>query len=210
MSSFTESLKEKNEKDQKQFLSEKNIHKCLKKISMKNLIKLSNLSNLNFSVCIMSIYGNLNVGTIMRTSQLCGVNKFIIFGRKRYDKRSTTGAHHYVNIIYNKKKKSDKEEFIDLMNDNNLVPVFIEQTKNSILFSNIKWNQYVYPIEKKGKQICFVFGNEGKGIPKNILDTKKDFDNSFVITIPQLGVSKSFNVSASASLILYNFTPLKI
>jgi tRNA G18 (ribose-2'-O)-methylase SpoU len=151
----------------------------------------------------------------MRTSQLCGVNKYIIFGRKKYDKRSTTGAHHYVNVVacealdneYIEKGeyKLDPKLFLEVMDEHKLVPVFLEQEPGSIIFSDVNWNKQLKPIKEIGREICFIFGNEGDGIPPYILEAGKKIPGSFVITISQLGVSKSFNVAASAAIVLYNF-----
>lgn len=205
----------KIKQDQEIFYNPKNVCSLFKNKTVEQLKNICFNSNLKFSVCTLSVYGNLNVGTIMRTSQLCGVNKYLIFGRKRYNKTSTCGAHHYVNIVACEaidKKYIDKDIykldpyiFYNTMLEHNLVPVFIEQEKNSILLSNINWNKQLKPIIKENKEICFVFGNEGDGIPKDILNIGKKINGSFVITISQLGVSKSFNVSASAAIILYNF-----
>lgn len=209
------SFQQRTNMDQQKFYSPKNVHKPFKKCTTDKLRQITAMSNLGYSVCTLSVYGNLNVGTIMRTSQLCGANKYIIFGRKKYDKRSTCGAHHYVNVVtcdsfdkeYIKKGeyKLDPELFLQTMIDHNLCPVFLEQEPNSVLFSQINWNQHLIPINKTKKEICFVFGNEGNGIPQDILEIGKTIPGSFVITIPQLGVSKSFNVAASASIILFNF-----
>jgi tRNA G18 (ribose-2'-O)-methylase SpoU len=48
--------------------------------------------------------------------------------------------------------------------------------------------------------VCLVFGNESNGLPESFLnsDMKK-------ISIPQLGVLRSFNVSAAAAIVMWDF-----
>ncbi len=42
----------------------------------------------NYDVLSFNIHSCLNIGNMLRTSNLCGCRKFIIFGRRHYDKRS--------------------------------------------------------------------------------------------------------------------------
>ena len=51
-----------------------------------------------YNIIALNIHGCLNVGNMMRTSNLCGCKKFIIFGRRYYDKRSCVGTDKYINL----------------------------------------------------------------------------------------------------------------
>ena len=86
------------------------------------------------------------------------------------------------------------------MIDYNLVPVFIEQTPDAIYDDQINWN-LVHAKIPDGKQICFIFGNEGDGIDKSILKVGKTIPGSFAICIRQLG-AQSLNVSAAAAMMI--------
>ena len=52
-----------------------------------------------FSVGCINITGELNVGMMIRSACLFGAENFYIFGRKKFDKRSTVGAEKYINIV---------------------------------------------------------------------------------------------------------------
>ena len=90
------------------------------------------------------------------------------------------------------------------MNDYNLVPVFIEQTSDAIYDDQINW-KLVHAKIPEGKQIWFIFGNEGDGIAKDIIQAGRRIPGSFVVCIRQLGALQSLNVSAAASMIMYNY-----
>ncbi len=51
-----------------------------------------------FSVGAINITGELNIGMMIRSACLLGAENFYIFGRKKFDKRSTVGAEKYINI----------------------------------------------------------------------------------------------------------------
>ena len=48
---------------------------------------------------------------------------------------------------------------------------------------------------------CFIFGNEGDGIPDEILNSCR-----YKIEIPQFGVLRSLNVSTAAGIVMYEYT----
>ena len=95
-------------------------------------------------------------------------------------------------------------KFYQTMVNYNLVPVFIEQTPDAIYDDQINWN-LVHAKIPDDKQICFIFGNEGDGINKSILEVGKAIHGSFVICIRQLGALQSLNVSAAAAMIMHNY-----
>jgi tRNA G18 (ribose-2'-O)-methylase SpoU len=85
------------------------------------------------------------------------------------------------------------------MNTNNYLPVFIEQCDfaKQLSTDNIKY------IITGDKIPCFIFGNEHYGIPPNILNLKDRFSKCHAIELNQMGSLRSFNVSASAAIVLY-------
>ncbi len=52
-----------------------------------------------FSVGAINVTGELNIGMMIRSACLLGAENFYIFGRKKFDKRSTVGAEKYINIV---------------------------------------------------------------------------------------------------------------
>lgn len=183
-----------------------NVSDEFKHLSFEEIQKHVSENELNFSIACLSITGDLNIGVIIRSAHLLGTNNVHIFGRRRYDKRSTVGTQNYTSILrhggLNDDLTIDKNLFVSKMNEYNLVPIFVET--NGETLGKFSWNDKVSTIFSKNKKPCLIFGNEGMGIDNSILETEKEFSGSFCVQIPQLGCIRSFNVSSAASIIMWD------
>ena len=96
----------------------------------------------------------------------------------------------------------DSDIFVNFIIENNYIPIFIEQSNSSILATpkNIATILDSIPL---GKIPIFIFGNEGTGIPSNILETRPKFDVSFILELCQSGALQSYNVSSACAIISY-------
>ncbi|VBB18140.1 RNA methyltransferase, TrmH family [Yasminevirus sp. GU-2018] len=206
------------------FFSAKNILPHLRSLDTEKIKSYSISMNLGFSVASLSVIGDLNVGAIMRTAQLMGCEKYIVMGKKKFDPRSAVGAMTYMNVIRAPCVKVDTEEkrvltkedraicpdkFYNYMTENNLVPVFVEQTKNAVFDDQLNW-KLVSSRLKSDQTFCFVFGSEGDGVAEDVLAKGLTIPGSFVVCIRQLGVMKSFNVSVAATIIMLSYKNYKI
>lgn len=216
---------EYNKNDIKKFNSPKNVRSYLKHLDTEKIKIYSTNTTLGYCVLTLSICGNLNVGTIMRTSQLLGADKYIIFGKRSFDRRSAVGAMNYMIVerVFGLKDNSSDvkkdltanermicpDKFYNYMVENKLVPIFLEQRHDAIYNDNINWIIKENRL-KCGHKFCFVFGNEGDGIANDIVYKGLTIPNSFVISIRQLGALQSFNVSASVAIILSQYKEYKI
>jgi hypothetical protein len=156
---------------------------------------------------------------MIRSSNLCACKKFIIFGRRHFDKRSAVGSSNYIEIeringvkngISNFTTELKKEDyildeniFIKFIEDNNYLPIFVEQDSNSIIANEENLIDIIKNSIKINKIPLFIYGNEHYGIPKNILDTRNRLTNSYTIELCQMGAMNSFNVSNTLSIITY-------
>ena len=170
-----------------------NIRDEYKKLTLDEVKEIQRKSSLPYSVATFNLSGSLNIGMIIRTSVIFGARKFFIIGKKRYDKRSTVGAHNYIDIEYlsydvdticGQKKVLEKifEEYC---------PVFVEQGGTDV--KN-------YSFASMNTPPCIIMGNEGSGIPKEMMEMVND---RRVISISQLGGLRSLNVSAATSIVLH-------
>lgn len=216
---------EYNIKYMEKFNSPKNICSYLKKLEIKDVKIYSTLTTLGYCILTLSICGNLNVGTIMRTSQLLGADKYIIFGKRSFDRRSAVGAMNYMNVervfglkdnscdvkkdLTNNERMICPDKFYKYMIENKLVPVFLEQKQKAIYNDNINWNSYERKLKKEHK-FCFIFGNEGDGIAEDIIDKGLTIPGSFIICVRQLGALRSFNVSSTVAIIISQYKNYKI
>ena len=149
--------------------------------------------SLPFSIAAMSVAGDLNIGMMMRTASLLGARDFFIFGRKKYDKRSTVGAQNYINVH---QYPMDVKSLHEVCQDTEYQPVFIEQGGLTVPLTEGEW-------DRMPTKPMFVFGSESDGIPEDIMYT---FPYAPIISIPQHGVLRSYNVAAAMSIVTWEAT----
>lgn len=171
-----------------------------------------------YAILSLNIQSNLNMGNMLRSAHLCGCRKFIIFGRRKYDKRSSVGVYNYIDIeriqglkhpekdltteLHNLDYVFDDKVFYNFINDNNYIPIFVEQSSNSTKATS-KNISYILDNIPLGKIPIFIFGNEGTGIPRNILETHSLFKVSYILELNQCGALQSYNVSNTCAIISY-------
>jgi tRNA G18 (ribose-2'-O)-methylase SpoU len=171
-----------------------NVAEQYKYLNVSEIQKIAKDNRRNFTVCCLNIEGNLNIGMIIRTAHLLGVKDVIIFGNRKIDNRSLVGAQNYTSITkidgVDDYGNFNRPLFDGLMKLNNLTPVFIEHGGTSL--EQVSWD-IINP--------CFVFGNESTGIP---VDFQRPTD--YIISLPQFGVLRSYNVAAAAAMVMWDYT----
>jgi tRNA G18 (ribose-2'-O)-methylase SpoU len=178
---------------------------------------------LPFAIMAVNITMCLNISNMIRTANLCGASKFIIFGRRKYDARGCVGAQNYVPIekvaaipdisLINFEEITteetddmlDAQVFIDYIKTNNYLPVFMEQDKFSRPATNGNIKEIIQRAQTLSRIPLFIFGSEGFGIPRNLLDTRIrcKFELSFTLELKQRGCIRSHNVANCCSIICY-------
>jgi tRNA G18 (ribose-2'-O)-methylase SpoU len=185
-----------------------NVADEFKNNTVEDNIEICNRDRLPFSVGAINIAGDLNIGMMIRSACLMGASNFYIFGRKRFDKRSTVGAEKYMNIVqYNYEAPLHADELIlhDLLKLKH--PIFACEQGGLELGSPrciIEYHRVsnMHPL--------FLFGSESHGIPEVILNRKTTgvvpVEYQFTrISIPQRGVLRSFNVSAAMNIVIWDY-----
>lgn len=183
------------------------------------------------NILALSVHGCLNIGNMIRSANLTGVNRFILFGNRNYDKRSAMNCFKYNRIIrvnddfpdgideiednrqtidqHTRTRLSDADYqfnpdlFVRLMHSQRMIPIFIEQSKDSIPLEKVNWN-YQLSLITSDYEPCLIMGNESVGIPETILNTKSQFDSSFSIELSQTGIVSSYNVSNCTAIVLHD------
>lgn len=156
--------------------------------------------NLNpFAVCVLNVTGGLNISTIIRSAHNFGAQEVIIFGKPRFDRRGMVGSQNYTEIT--KVPGLDDGEldlnvFNQLMFDRKYMPIFVET--GGVPLNNFKWKTH---IRENSPTPCLIFGNENTGIP---IDFMRSQMLQYIITIPNVGVMRSYNVAAAASIIMWD------
>lgn len=180
-------------------------------------------TQLPYAIMAVNITMCLNIGNMIRTANLCGASKFILFGRRKYDARGCVGAQNYTPIdkiaaipeisLINFEEITtaetddmlDTQVFIDYIKTNNYLPVFMEQDKYSRPATNANIRNLIIRGRALGRIPLFIFGSEGFGIPRNLLDTRiqGELDLSYTLELKQRGCVRSFNVANCCSIICY-------
>lgn len=178
-----------------------NVRDELKTKTVEELQQICANVSLAFRVCALSVEGDLNVGMMARTASLLGAEKFYIFGRRRVDRRSMVGAQNYLPIEridgLDDDGKLSLDKFIEFVWREKLNPVFIEQDGEDIRHADFV--KLIHQANEQEHRMCLVFGNEASGIPTQF---SKSYESP-MYTLPQVGVLRSYNVAAAASIVMW-------
>lgn len=181
-----------------------NVRDDLKDKTLPELQDICRDAILPFAVCALNVTGDLNLGIMMRTAALMGAEKFIIYGRHNYDSRTTVGAQNYIEVVkagsINHNGEIDYSQFWITLFERGYVPIFFDTGGQSLGTFDMK---EISLMRSRNWKPCLIFGNEGLGIPQELLNKELA---PLVLTIPQRGVLRSLNVSAAASIAIHHFS----
>ena len=145
---------------------------------------------LPFAVALANIAGDLNVGNIIRSACVFGAEQVFVFGRKRYDRRSAVGSHHYVPVQhYVYEDDFDWSATLHTIRLAGYTPILIEQAGRSSLDT--------FDVDRF-HPVCLVFGTEHGGIPAEVCADEQCY------YIQQPGVVRSLNVATAAGIAMYH------
>lgn len=163
-------------------------------LPVEQLKALADTKRLPYAVALANITGDLNTGVIIRSACCLGAEKVFTFGRRKYDRRSTVGAHHYIDVIPFTSADEDNDTFdwafvLHTIRTEGYTPVILEQGGKPL------WS--MFPSELPGP-LCLIFGPENGGIPPEYCQGELWY------TIPQPGIVRSLNVSSAASIAMWH------
>ena len=180
------------------FLNGYNVLDQYKHLSVPEIKQIADRDRLDFTVLCLNLEKDLNIANIIRSAHLLGAKKVYTLGWNRVDHRGMVGCQNYTDIekIRIPKESSNLDickEISKIWDKDGYQPVFVELTNSSKSFR-----------DRSFKKICkkkpmLIFGNEGLGIPEEIIDY---FTGPRTFHIPQLGVIRSMNVSSAASIVM--------
>ena len=171
-----------------------NVHNCLQDLENERVQQIAKNLNIPLGVMLMNLDGNMNIAMSIRSAVALGCSDVYIVGKRQYDSRGAVGAKNYIRI--HRYAEIDPAQFFD---ENKLIPILVEQGGTPL--DEFHFKPYMDASEK-GYTPVLIMGSEGHGIPKEWLDLKL----GPCITIPQMGVLRSLNVSVASSIIIYEYT----
>jgi tRNA G18 (ribose-2'-O)-methylase SpoU len=174
-------------------------------LSYKTNLLYTTRFNLPIAAMLVRLDGRLNVGSLIRSSAAFGFQKVVIVESNRINMRGSVGGHHYVSV--------DRLPKIDLVAEylekNNLSPVFIEQGGQPLTPSILKKIINDISSEKdektglrKSMKPCIILGSESYGVPEEMM---KIFPKAPILSITQVGIIKSCNVSCAGGIVMHAF-----
>jgi len=137
------------------------------------------------AVLMMQLVGDFNFSNVIRTANALGLCEIFYCGpKKHYDRRGAVGSYKYTDVNY----ISDISGLFALKD--RYAFVGLEQSKNSIMLNDYKWN----------KPSMIILGEEGSGLETSILDMCDD-----VVEIPQIGSIRSLNAATAAGIAIWSY-----
>jgi len=130
-----------------------------------------------------------NVGSIFRSADACGVERLVLTGitgcppQPRIAK-TALGAERSVAWGY----CADPLEALTESADGGYLPVALETSDRAVAIEEFEWPA----------RVCLVVGNEVAGVTPQVLDACPHH-----VTIPMLGVKRSFNVAVAFGIAAY-------
>ena len=145
------------------------------------------------TVVLDNVRSQHNIGSAFRTSDAFLVEKVVLCGICAVPPtpeihKSALGAEFSVEWEY----RDDAVMAVTELRDAGYTIVGVEQTENSTSLEDLK--------VEDGKRYALVFGNEVKGVNKQVIDMCDE-----CLEIPQWGTKHSLNVSVSAGVVLWEF-----
>jgi tRNA G18 (ribose-2'-O)-methylase SpoU len=154
----------------------------------------------NFGVLMVNIDYDNNSGNIVRTANAFGAIEVILYGRRKFDRRSSMGTEFYMNF----QQIRYVEEIDEALKDYDLV-VGLDNIEGSVNIFDYNWKlenpteSQVLPKPKAPKTLICL-GQESTGLPLEII---KRCDK--LVHIPQYGSVRSLNVGTAAGIAMYDF-----
>lgn len=195
--------KELQKQVQSDFDNELNVTDDLKGLSLEEIQAIQKSRTVPFAVCAFNILGNINISTMVRTAVIVAAEKFFIVGRKKWDRRGTVGAQNYIDLevhsTMSDELEVDSRAIYDIIVNAGYRPIAVDTCEPDKIWKYHFQNKFYNPT-LTGFKPCFVFGNEGLGLPQDFLDLCEEDK----ITIPQFGVMRSLNVSTAAGIVMWH------
>jgi tRNA G18 (ribose-2'-O)-methylase SpoU len=183
-----------------------NVRDDLKHLTIPEIRQIAQEDRLPYAVATLSVTGDLNVGAMLRTAHLMGAREAFVIGRRKLDRRSLVGIQNYFTIHRLEGRNEDMmtinaERVVEIFNEYNMFPIVMEQGGTPL--PAVSWPAV---FENTVRTPCVCVGNEGRGIEPDVLEAMATIPGFCQISIPQRGVSRSFNVGHCLSIVLWDLT----
>jgi len=167
--------------------SKRNVTDQLAWAKREDILETINPHKIPISLLLVNIERDNNIGNIIRSANTFGVEEVLIYGRKKFDRRTSVGAEFFMQFRHIR----FIEEIAPLRQEFDLI-LGLEQTATSVELHSYEWPE--------NQNILIAVGNEGQGLPQEILDICET-----TLEIEQYGTTRSLNVSVATGIVLYDY-----
>ena len=143
----------------------------------------------DFGVLVANVTYDINLGSIVRSSNAFLAGEVVIYGRRKMDMRGAMGAHVYENVTH--------------VGDIQALRAHIaERGYTAVCFETegVCLSEFVWP-----ERPLMMFGQEGPGVPDEL---RACADST--VCIPQFGSMRSINVGVAAGIAMYDWHAKRI
>jgi tRNA G18 (ribose-2'-O)-methylase SpoU len=138
----------------------------------------------NFSVLLTNQIRDFNLGSVIRNSNAFLAKEVIIYGDKKYDRRSTVGTHIYQNIR--------NVKFTEKLDLGDAIVVGVDNIPNAQPLETFKWDY--------NRHTILAFGEENRGLLKEIQSICHN-----IVYIKQYGSIRSLNLGCASAITMFDY-----
>jgi len=163
-----------------------------------------------FSVCMLQLQGDFNMGTVVRNANVFGAEKVFYVGNKKWDRRGAVGTYHYTEVEWwdNWEDLADgiwTTHLVVALEDRAYAEAICDQSDRQKVYDLDEFNWAITPVEDSPflmifDKVLMLVGEEGAGIPEEILKRA-----DYVVSIPQFGSVRSLNAGVASGIAMYDF-----
>lgn len=173
---------------------QRNVVDEFKSLSNEEIIKVVDERSHNFAVMMTQIAGDFNFSSLVRSANFLGAKEIFYYGKKKWDRRGSTGSYLYKKITYLK----EFDELASLKEKYNFIALENNIDRKCEDLRNFKW-----PTNKPN---LIIIGEESCGLQDKFLDLCDYF-----VYISGRGSIRSLNAAVAGSiamqdLVSKNFT----
>lgn len=168
-------------------LDQRNVLDEFKNMDHDEIIRRLDERGVSLEIAIENTLRDFNMGTIVRTANAFGVRTVHVIGRRQWNKRGAMMTDKYLRVEYH----ASPETFSSTMKQGEKA---VYACENNVRSSSL------YEVEFK-KNAVLVFGQENMGLSPELLAVA-----DVVVSIDQLGSTRSMNVGVAAGIVMYEWT----
>ena len=164
----------------------RNLIDCLKNKDTQKIKEILNSKRSNFAILLCNLEYNSNIGGIIRTNNAFLGKEVFILGKRKFNRKPCIGPYIYENLRF----CSDLENLRVAASDYTWIGV--DNIPDAVSTVNYKWPNK--PL------LCFGHEKFGLNVMPELVNLCKD-----IIYIPQLGSTRSLNVSVAAGIVMHEY-----